>query len=71
MEGVYHTLQSGHGFKSLKQPLAEMQGKTAYIRPKVVEPFLGPCASGSYMHRTALYIIHYNFQTVNTYYTLL
>jgi hypothetical protein len=33
-----------------KQPLAEMQGNTAYIRPKVV----GPCASGSYVHRTAL-----------------
>jgi hypothetical protein len=34
----------------LKQPLAEMQGKTAYIRPKVV----GPGASESYMHRAAL-----------------
>jgi hypothetical protein len=32
-----------------------MQGKTAYIRLKVVEPFPRPCTSGSYMHRTALY----------------
>jgi hypothetical protein len=32
---------------------AEMQGKAAYIRPKVVEPFLGPGASGSYVHRAA------------------
>jgi hypothetical protein len=36
---------------SCKQPLTEMQGKTAYIRTKVVGPFPGPCASGSYMHR--------------------
>jgi hypothetical protein len=38
-------------FKSWKQPLAEMQGKTTYMRPKVVRPFPGPCASGSYVHR--------------------
>jgi hypothetical protein len=31
-----------------------MQGNTAYIRPKVVGPFPGPCANGSYMHRAAL-----------------
>jgi hypothetical protein len=37
-----------------KQPLAEMQGKAAYIIPKVVGPFLGPCASGSYVHRADL-----------------
>jgi hypothetical protein len=43
----------GHGFKSWKQPLAEMQGKAAYIRPKVVGPFPRPCASRSYMHRSA------------------
>jgi hypothetical protein len=30
-----------------------MQGKTAYIRPKVVGPFPGPDASESYMHRAA------------------
>jgi hypothetical protein len=30
-----------------------MQGKAAYIRPKVV----GPCASGSYVHRAALFIL--------------
>jgi hypothetical protein len=42
---------NGHGFKSWKQPLAEMQGKVAYIRPKVV----GPYASGNYMHQAALY----------------
>jgi hypothetical protein len=50
--------QWGHGligFKSWKQPLAEMQEKTAYIRPKVVGPFPGPCASGSYVHRATLY----------------
>jgi hypothetical protein len=39
---------------SWKQPLAEMQGKTAYIRPKVVGPFLGPCANKSYVHRGPL-----------------
>ncbi len=35
--------------------LVEMQGKTAYIRPKLVSPFPGPCASGSYVHRAALF----------------
>jgi hypothetical protein len=40
-----------HGFKSWKQPLAQMQEKTAYIRLKVV----GPCGSGSYVHQAALY----------------
>jgi hypothetical protein len=34
--------------------LVEMQGKTAYIRPKVVGPFPGLCASRSYVHRAAL-----------------
>jgi hypothetical protein len=42
---------------SWKQPLAEMQGKTAYIRPKVVGPFPRPCASGSYMHRAVLFML--------------
>jgi hypothetical protein len=37
----------GHVFKSWKQPLVEMQWVTAYIRPKVVGPLLGPYASGS------------------------
>jgi hypothetical protein len=32
-----------------------MQGNVAYIRPKVVRPFLGPYASGSYMHRVVLF----------------
>jgi hypothetical protein len=32
-----------------------MQGKAAYIRLKVVAPFPGPCASGSYVHRAALF----------------
>jgi hypothetical protein len=41
--------------KSWKQPLAEMQGNVAYIRPKVVRPFLGLRASGSYVHRAALF----------------
>ncbi|KAL6645094.1 hypothetical protein ACP70R_016702 [Stipagrostis hirtigluma subsp. patula] len=33
----------------LRNPLAEMQGKAAYKRPKVVGPFPQPCASGSYL----------------------
>jgi hypothetical protein len=33
-----------------------MQGKAAYIRPKVVGPFPRPCASKSYMHRAALMV---------------
>jgi hypothetical protein len=37
-----------------RKHLAEMQGKTVYIRPKVVGSFLGPCASRSYVHRIAL-----------------
>jgi hypothetical protein len=41
--------------KSWKQPLAEMQGKTAYIRHTVVEPFPGLCASGSYVDRAAIF----------------
>jgi hypothetical protein len=36
--------------KSWKQSLAELQGNAAYIRSKVVKPFPGPYASGSYMH---------------------
>jgi hypothetical protein len=32
-----------------------MQGKTVYIKPKVVRPFPGPGASGSYMHQAALF----------------
>jgi hypothetical protein len=39
------------------QPLAEMQEKTAYIRPKVIEPFPRPYTSGSYMHRAALFYL--------------
>jgi hypothetical protein len=31
----------------------EMQGKTVYIRPKVVRLFPGPCACRSYMRRAA------------------
>jgi hypothetical protein len=38
------------------QPHAEMQGKAAYIRPKVVGPFPIPCARESYMYRAALYM---------------
>jgi hypothetical protein len=30
-----------------------LQGNAVYIRPKVVGPFLTPCASGSYMHWAA------------------
>jgi hypothetical protein len=28
-----------------------MQGKAAHIRPKVVRPFTGPYANGSYVHQ--------------------
>jgi hypothetical protein len=41
--------QWGHGFESWKQPFAEMEGKTAYTRHKVVGPFPRPCAGGSYV----------------------
>jgi hypothetical protein len=41
------------GFMSWKQPLAEIQGNAAYIRPKVVGSFPGPCTSESYMHQAA------------------
>jgi hypothetical protein len=34
-------------------------GKTAYIRPKVVGSFPGLYASGSYVHRDALFIIYF------------
>jgi hypothetical protein len=46
-------LINGYGFKSWKQPLAEMQGKTVYIRPKVVGCFPGPYVNGSYVYRAA------------------
>jgi hypothetical protein len=39
------------------QPLSEMQGKAAYTRAKVVRPFLGSCASGSYVHRAVLFYL--------------
>jgi hypothetical protein len=38
-------------FKSWNQPLVEMQENASYIRPKVVGPFSGPCASGSFVHQ--------------------
>jgi hypothetical protein len=38
-----------------------MQDKTAYIRPTVVRPFPGPCTSGSYVHRAALFL-HYFYR---------
>jgi hypothetical protein len=34
--------------------MAEMQGKIAYTKYKVVGPFSKPYVSGSYMHRAAL-----------------
>jgi hypothetical protein len=37
-----------------------MQGKAVYIRPKVVGPFPGPCANGSYVHRAALFLLPMN-----------
>jgi hypothetical protein len=50
-------------FKSWKQPLAEMQGKAAYMRPKVVTPFPGPGASGSYVYWATLFILFECFCT--------
>jgi hypothetical protein len=40
------------GYKSLENSLMQKCRKRLYIRPKVV----GPCASGSYVHRAALYV---------------
>jgi hypothetical protein len=34
-------------FKSWKQPLVEMQGKAAYIRPKVVDTSPDPALAGA------------------------
>jgi hypothetical protein len=34
-----------------------------YRRPKVVRPFLGPCASRSYMHRAAFFV-NYSYKLV-------
>jgi hypothetical protein len=36
-----------------------MQEKVVYRRPKVIGPFPGPCASGSYVHRAAFFLSHY------------
>jgi hypothetical protein len=33
-----------------------MQQNATYIRPKVVGPFPGPCPSGSYVHRAAIFM---------------
>jgi hypothetical protein len=38
---------SYYGFKFSKQPHAEMQEKSVYIRPKVIRSFPKPCSSGS------------------------
>jgi hypothetical protein len=56
----------GHGFKSWKQPLVEMQGNVAYIRPKMVGPLPGPCASGSYVHQAALFFKSHLFSELCT-----
>jgi hypothetical protein len=56
-------LSRGHGLKSLKQPLAEVQGKAAYIRLKVFGPFSRPCASGSYVHQAAFFGYVYCFMS--------
>jgi hypothetical protein len=37
--------------------LQKMQGKAVYIRPKVVRPFPGDCASGSYVHQAAFFLV--------------
>jgi hypothetical protein len=51
-------LPCGHEvMNSWKQPLAEMQGKAMYIRPKVAGPLLRPCASESYVYRAACFIL--------------
>jgi hypothetical protein len=52
-----------------KQPLGEMQGKAAYIRPKAVGPFPGPYASGSYVHRAAFFLMCFNFNCNSGYET--
>jgi hypothetical protein len=44
------------GSSAGNKPLAEMQGKDAYIRPNVVGPFPRPCISESYVHRAALHV---------------
>jgi hypothetical protein len=51
----------GHGSKPWKQPLAEMQGNAAHIRPKMARPFPGPYASRSYVHRAALLLDSKNY----------
>jgi hypothetical protein len=43
-----------------------MQGKTAYIRPKVAGPFPISFASGSYVYRTALFLVGKKLQFVGT-----
>jgi hypothetical protein len=50
---------------TLKQPLVEMRGKAVYIRPKVVRPFPEPCASWSYVHRAALFLLHLFSQDIH------
>ncbi|XP_070055619.1 two pore potassium channel a-like isoform X4 [Nicotiana tomentosiformis] len=58
------TKQGDHGFEPWKQPLAEMQGKTAYNRPLWSSPSLDPAHSGSLVHRAALYsysLVHNTF----------
>jgi hypothetical protein len=40
-----------NSFSLWKQPLVEIPRKAVYIRPKVVGPFSGPCAKGSYVQR--------------------
>jgi hypothetical protein len=65
----FNQLPCGHevmSFEPWKQPLAQMLGKVVYKRlvfepfpgpqnPKVFKPFLGPYASRSYVHQTALF----------------
>jgi hypothetical protein len=38
--------------------LQKCRERHAYMRPKVAGPFPGPCASGSYVHRAALYLLY-------------
>jgi hypothetical protein len=51
---VYIFLILYSSYKSYKQPIAEMQGKAAYIRPKVVGPFPEPGASRRYLDQAAI-----------------
>jgi hypothetical protein len=47
-----------------KRKLRVIIFSSVYIIPKVVGPFPGPCASGSYVHWAALFVVVAPFPTV-------